>query len=160
MVKTNLPILQQRRIEANIIKPIYDEMVEEVGLEKARKILGNAVVKNSIAQAKAYADGEEKPTSLETFHALMPQWTAEGALEIEMLEEGPTKISYNVTRCKYSEMYKAMGMGEIGDLLSCNRDGTFCTGYNPGIKLERSQTIMKGASHCDFRFKWEGEPEV
>jgi len=86
---------------------------------------------------------------------LLPQWTAGGALEIEMVEEGEEKMAYNVTRCRYSEMYKAMGMGDIGHLLSCNRDGSFCTGYNPNIKLERSQTIMKGASHCDFRFRWE-----
>ena len=31
MAKTNLPILEQRRIEANIIKPIYEEMVERLG---------------------------------------------------------------------------------------------------------------------------------
>jgi hypothetical protein len=49
-------------------------------------------------------------------------------------------------------MYRAMGLGEIGHLLSCNRDGDFCIGYNPEMKLERTQTIMKGASHCDFRY--------
>jgi hypothetical protein len=87
----------------------------------------------------------------------MPQWTADGALEVEMLEQTESHLSYNVTRCKYSEMYRAMGIGEIGNLLSCNRDGTFCTGYNPSIKLDRSQTIMEGASHCDFRYRWEEE---
>ena len=48
-----------------------------------------------------------------------------------------------------------MGLAEIGGLLSCGRDGTFCTGYDPRIKLERTQTIMQGASHCDFRYRWE-----
>ena len=46
-----------------------------------------------------------------------------------------------------------MGLGDIGDLLSCNRDGDFCIGYNPEMELERTQTIMKGASHCDFRYR-------
>jgi hypothetical protein len=50
-------------------------------------------------------------------------------------------------------MYKEMGIGDIGDLLSCNRDGDFCIGYNPDMELERTQTIMKGASHCDFRYR-------
>ena len=49
-------------------------------------------------------------------------------------------------------MSRDMGLSEIGDLLSCGRDGAFCTGFNPQIKLERTQTIMKGASHCDFRY--------
>jgi len=35
---TDLPILELRRIEANIIKPIYDEMVEQLGQEQAQNI--------------------------------------------------------------------------------------------------------------------------
>ncbi|MEO0547843.1 MAG: L-2-amino-thiazoline-4-carboxylic acid hydrolase [Pseudomonadota bacterium] len=52
-------------------------------------------------------------------------------------------------------MCRAMGMAEVGHILSCRRDGTFCTGYNPNIKLDRTQTIMQGASYCDFRYRWE-----
>ena len=44
---------------------------------------------------------------------------------------------------------------EFGHLLSCNRDGTFCTGFNPRIKLHRTQTIMSGATHYNFRYRWE-----
>jgi hypothetical protein len=40
-------------------------------------------------------------------------------------------------------------------VLSCNRDATFCEGYDPRIKLTRTQTIMGGASHCDFRYRLE-----
>jgi hypothetical protein len=25
-------------------------------------------------------------------------------------------------------------------------------GFNPDLKLTRTQTVMEGASHCDFRF--------
>jgi len=153
MSKTDLPILEQRRIEANIIKPIFDEMVSVLGEAQAKDIIGNAIIKNAIEQGRAYAEGEDGETSLESFHALLPQWKANGALEVEMLKETDTEVHYNVTRCQYAEMYRAMGIGDIGHLLSCNRDGTFCTGYNPEIELERTQTIMSGASYCDFRYK-------
>lgn len=153
MAKTDLPILEQRRIEANIIKPIFEQMVAELGEERAKDIVGAAIIKDSIAQGAAYAQSEGGETSLESFHALLPQWKANGALEVEMLEESATQVHYNVTRCRYAEMYREMGMAEIGHLLSCNRDGTFCTGYNPDIALERTQTIMGGASHCDFRYR-------
>ena len=155
MSKTDMPILEQRRIEANIIKPIYEEMVAQLGAERAKEILGAAITKNAIAQGQAYAEAQDEPTSLLGFHSLLPQWTANGALEVEMLEEGETKVNYNVTRCRYSEMYREMGLAEIGHLLSCGRDGTFCTGYDPRIKLERTQTLMQGASHCDFRYRLE-----
>lgn len=159
MSKTDLPILEQRRIEANIIKPIFEEMSQQLGAEKAKEILGSAIVKNAIAQGKAYAEASDGRTDLLAFHALLPQWKANGALETEILEETPTSVSYNVTRCRYAEMYKQMGLQEIGHLLSCGRDGTFCTGFDERIALERTQTIMQGASHCDFRYTWTGDDQ-
>jgi hypothetical protein len=155
MAKTDLPILEQRRIEANIIKPIYEEMVSRLGKDEAASILKAAITKDLVAQGAAYAQSERFEPTLETFHHLLPQWTACGALEVDMLVEEDQKVHYNVTRCKYAEMYRDMDLAEIGHILSCGRDGTFCTGYNPKIKLERTQTIMQGASHCDFRYQMD-----
>ena len=84
----------------------------------------------------------------------MPLWTKGGALEIEVKEQSDTTFRFNVVKCRYAETYKAMGLGEIGHLLSCNRDGAFCEGYDPKLKLERTQTIMQGASHCDFKYTY------
>ncbi len=155
MSKTDLPILEQRRIEANIITPIYEEMAKELGAERAGSILKSAIVRNAIAQGKAYADTRTESTSLSSFHELLAQWKAGGALEVEMLHESAQKIDYNITRCRFAEMYREMGLADIGHILSCGRDGTFCTGYDPKIKLERTRTIMQGASHCDFRYTYE-----
>jgi len=152
-----LPILEQRRIEAEVIKPIYQEMVEELGVEQAQRILGTAIKKASIAQAQAFAAEAEGGTNLDTFADIQKHWTASGALEIEPIDRTPQTLDFNVTRCRYSEMYKAMGLGEIGHLLSCNRDGTFCEGYDPRIKMTRTQTLMGGASHCDFRYTFDAE---
>lgn len=157
MAKTDLPILEQRRIEASIIKPIYEEMVARLGKDQAREILHAAITKVAVEQGQAYAQSEGGETSLRSFNALMPQWKASGALEMEMLVEADHDLHFNVTRCRYAEMYADMGLADIGHILSCGRDGTFCTGYNPNIKLDRSQTIMQGADHCDFRFRWEEE---
>ena len=156
MAKTDLPMLEQRRIEANIIKPIYEEMKSHLGIAKAQEILGAAIIRDSISQGQAYAEGLED-RGLGAFRDTMAQWKASGALEMDMLEETDERVHFNVTRCRYSEMYREMGVGDIGHLLSCNRDGTFCTGFNPAIKLERTQTIMSGASHCDFRYRIEDE---
>ena len=77
-----------------------------------------------------------------------------------MIDDKPGVFDFNVRRCRYAETYRAMGLGEIGDILSCNRDGAFCEGYDPRIKLTRTPTIMKGASHCDFRYRSSSEPET
>lgn len=150
-----LPILEQRRIEAEVIKPIYEEMVAQLGKVQAQDILDSAIRKAAIAQGQSFAAEAEGGTDLDSFADIQKHWTASGALEIEPVDRTPETLDFNVTRCRYSEMYKAMGLGEIGHLLSCNRDGTFCEGYDPRIKLERTQTLMGGAGHCDFRYTFE-----
>ena len=81
--------------------------------------------------------------------------TADGALEMKVLKADDTSFDFDITRCRYAETYKEMGLGKIGHLLSCNRDGAFCEGYDPKLKMTRTQTIMGGASHCDFRYVYE-----
>ncbi len=148
-----LPVLQKRRLQAEVIGPIFAEMVAELGEEKAARILDAAIRKAAINEGKAFAAKapEGKPT-LADFIKLQELWITGGALEIDVLETSDTKFDFNVTRCRYAETYKDMGLGKIGYLLSCNRDGSFCEGYDPRLKLERKQTIMEGAKCCTFRY--------
>ena len=149
-----LPILQRRRIEAEVIGPIYEEMVAAVGEEVARGILTRAIERAAIAAGASFAARTEGGTSMETFRDLYGLWTHDGALEIEVLEATERRFDFNVTRCRYAETYRAMGLGAIGGILSCNRDGVFCQGYDPRIRLERTQTLMQGAACCDFRYTY------
>ena len=147
-----LPILQQRRIEANILKHVYENLCERFGKEQAREIVQETVSQSAIEQGKTFADQTDGDPNLKDFYDILPLWSRDGALEIDVLEASPDKLDFNVKRCRYAEMYREMGIGEIGDLLSCQRDGDFCIGYNAEIEFRRTQTIMGGASHCDFRY--------
>ena len=153
--------LERRRIEAEILKPVYEELVARLGEAAAREILTAAIRQSAIAQGRQFAAAGGGATDLDSFAALLPQWTAGGALEIALRHRDPERLEFDVTRCRYAEMYRAMGLGAIGHVLSCNRDGTFCEGYDDRIKLARTQTIMGGASHCDFRYRFEpnAQPE-
>ena len=84
---TDLPILEVRRIEANIIKPIYEEMVEQLGKEQAQNILGAAIEKAAIDQGKSLADGEKDGPSSRAFISLFERWKMGGALEVDVLHE-------------------------------------------------------------------------
>ena len=156
MPEERLGILEQRRIEAAFAKGIYEEMKAELGEAQAKAILTRAVVKLAKATAAEMAkEGPGGQPSLEHFIALQPLWTKGDALRIETLRKDATHYDFNVTRCRYAEMYRQMGLAELGAVLSCNRDGAFCEGYDPKLKLERTQTIMGGATHCDFRYRME-----
>ncbi|MDE2446065.1 MAG: L-2-amino-thiazoline-4-carboxylic acid hydrolase [Alphaproteobacteria bacterium] len=154
---TTLPILTKRRLQAEVIGPIYTEMAAELGEEKAKAILDAAIKKAAVAEGQAFAakaPGGE--TSMADFIKLFDLWKMSGALELDILKQDDAVFEFNVTRCKYAEMYREMGLGHIGHLMSCNRDGTFVEGYDPKIKLDRAQTIMAGAKCCTFRYRREG----
>ncbi len=154
---SDLPMIERRRIEAEIIKPVYEELVARLGEAAAREILTAAIRKAAIAQGQRFAAQSGGKTDLDAFADLLPQWTKGGALEMEVRHRDAGRFDFDVTRCRYAEMYRAMGLGAIGHILSCNRDGTFCEGYDDRITLTRTQTIMGGASHCDFRYRFEPE---
>lgn len=147
-----IPTLTKRRLQAQVIGPIYAEMVAEIGEEKAAAILDSAIRKAAIAEGRHFAERVNGNTSMADFIKLYELWTHDGALEIDVLRADDQTFDFNVTRCRYAETYKEMGLGKIGHLLSCNRDGTFCQGYDPKITLERKQTIMEGAPCCTFRY--------
>jgi hypothetical protein len=155
-----LPILTLRRIEAAFAKGVYDEMKAELGEAAAKRILSNAVIrlaKQAAADMAKDAPGGEP--SLDSFRAIQPRWTAEDALRIDVVKSTGSDFHFNVTRCRYAEMYRSMGLAELGAVLSCNRDGAFCEGYDARLKLQRTQTLMGGATHCDFRYHWSDNPD-
>ena len=148
-------ILEQRRIEAAFAKGLYEEMAASIGAGQAKAILTRAIVKLAKSAAAEMARESPEGPSLAHFISLQPRWTKGGALEIEVVRADARNYDFNVTRCRYAEMYRGMGLAELGAVLSCNRDGAFCEGYDPKLKLERTQTIMQGASHCNFHYTYE-----
>src|SRR5262245_61802270 len=104
-------ILQRRRIEAEIIKPIYEEMKAAFGVGAARGVIERAIKKAASEAGKQFAAMAKDGTSLASFSAIQPLWTKEDALRIEPLREDAEHLDFNVVRCRYAEMYREMGLG-------------------------------------------------
>lgn len=155
-----LAMLEKRRIEAGILKHVYNILAVSHGMEVAKHAIAEAVRSSAMEQARQFAAAVGGKTSMQTFIDRQELWLRGGALEREVLEQSDTKYRFNVTRCKYAEMYREMGLGEIGHLLSCQRDGTFCEGYDRRLTLKRTQTLMQGASHCDFDYTYARDAQA
>ncbi len=80
------------------------------------------------------------------------------APRIDTIDATDGRFAFNVTRCGYAEMYRELGVPELGAIFSCNRDAALIDGFNPHVALERTQTLMGGASHCDFRYTLRRAP--
>ncbi len=146
-------VLTRRETEARIVAPLIEALAEEFGRERVLDVVRDTVVRLAKAQGGDLAEamgGDDPATFLES----MKYWRQDGALEIEVLEQTPEKLDFNVTRCRYAELYRALGIPELGAILSCNRDFAFAEGFNAEASLTRSQTILSGAGHCDFRFRF------
>jgi L-2-amino-thiazoline-4-carboxylic acid hydrolase len=157
MSAPSLTLLERREMEARIVGPLVRAFVKEFGPEKSLAIVREVIsqlARDSGAEL-ALSVGE---ASLEAFARCLDLWKAGGALEIVVLEQSPHRLDFNVTRCRYAEMYRALGLADLGSSLSCQRDFALIEGFNPKVTLRRSQTLMEGAAFCDFRFATEDDP--
>ena len=152
-------VLKRREIEARILGPFVEAMSNEFERERVLAILGDTIINIARKQGaeRAAAMGDD---SLLAFSASTGDWRKGDALEIELLEQNEDRYDFNVTRCRYAEMYRSLGMAELGSVLSCNRDYSLVEGFNPEIELVREQTIMQGASCCTFRYARKKEAEL
>lgn len=154
----SISLLRQREIEARIVGPLLRAVRDELGEEKtlaiARSVITDLARQSGADLARAFGE-----MTLQAFAQSLDRWCEGGALEIELLERSPERLAFNVTRCRYAEMYRALGLADLGATLSCTRDFALVEGFNPAIHLTRTQTIMQGATHCDFRFEAPGAPE-
>lgn len=151
-------VLKRREIEARIIGPIVEALAKEFDRERVLAIVAETIINVARKQGaeRATAMGDD---SLIAFSNSAGDWRKGNALEIEVLEQSEERYDFNVTRCRYAEMYRSLGMAELGAVLSCNRDYSLVEGFNPEIQLERKQTIMQGAPCCTFRYAKTSAPQ-
>ena len=147
-------VLTRREVEARLLAPLVAALGRDFGEGRVLRVIRETIV--SIARAQgaelARAMGGD---SLSKFRESLVHWTKGKALEIDVLEEGERLFAYNVTRCRYAEMYRDLGIAWLGPVLSCSRDFALIEGFNPRIRLTRTQTLMEGAPFCDFHYRLE-----
>lgn len=145
-------LLERREIEARIVGPLIAAFRAEFGEAPTLKVL-RGVIAELARQGGADLAEHLGDVSLSSFASCLETWRAGGALELEILEQSDERLDFNVTRCRYAELYRALGLADLGPSLSCLRDFALIEGFNPEISLTRTQTLMEGASCCDFRFQ-------
>ena len=155
-LNAKIGVLTRREVEARILKPVVDAMGAEFGRERVIEILRETIIKLAMEQGGELADQMGGCNSMQ-FTDSLEYWTRGGALEIDILEQDNEKLAFNVKRCRYAELYRSLGIPELGAVLSCNRDYALIDGFNPDANLIRTQTIMEGATHCDFRYTFPAE---
>lgn len=151
-LNARIGVLNRREVEARILAPVIEALGEVFDREQVSEIVRDTIVRIAREQGAALAESMGD-NAIPHFADSLRFWTQENALEIEVLAQDAERFEFNVTRCRYAELYRALGIPELGAVLSCNRDAALIEGFNPGIELTRTQTIMNGAPFCDFRYR-------
>jgi len=151
-LNARLGVLTRREVEARILKPVIEDLGKAFGRDAVQAAVRDTIVKIAREQGAALRQ-QMGGNSLQHFVDSLAYWTRDGALEIDVLEDSEAILSFNVTRCRYAELYESLGIRAMGTILSCSRDFALIEGFNPDISLKRTQTIMEGAAYCDFRYR-------
>ena len=116
------------------------------------EIVSQVVKEDAILSGRTLADKYGGNTLRELLKLVNEVWANDGAMKIEIIKEAEEELCFNVTSCKYADMYEKLGIKKLGSILSCSRDFSFMEGFNPEIELIRAKTLMDGCECCDFRY--------
>ena len=150
----NLTLLQQRKIEANVLVPVIRAFESNFGKKNAHVIVQGVIENIALKQGQALAE-KGTGTPMDKLDLLVPRFCEGGGMELEVLHKSADAYDFNVTRCRYAEFYHEMGVPDLGFVLSCSRDFALTRGISPDLELFRTKTIMQGDAFCDFRFRMQ-----
>ena len=149
---TNMPFIERAKIQAEVLVPVIQAFQAELGEERANTIVRKALG-DWIRKAAEDMAAQTPGTSLDKLLGAVPVFTAGNALDVELVKKTDTEFEFNVTGCRYAKFYKELGVPELGFLLLCSLDYPMTEGFGADLEFERTQTIMQGADHCDFRYR-------
>jgi len=113
-----------------------------------------------INEKEAYERGkiqgpERSSDTIDSLYEDVSTWGDGGVMDIKLIEKTRDKLFFDVKKCPYFDLYKALGIEKYGVAFSCCRDEAFAKGFNKNLELKRTKTLMEGDDYCDFRYKIE-----
>jgi hypothetical protein len=149
----DVSVIQQAKIQAEVLVPLVKAMQAELGEARANALVRKALGDTYRRYGEAFWRAKNEKNVGTAVASAFATYAREDALDYTIIEQSEDAFVFDVTRCRYAEFYRELGEPELGFLLVCSADFDTAQGFGADIKLTRTQTIMQGASHCDFRYR-------
>jgi hypothetical protein len=144
--------LQRRKIEGRVLIPFIQVLRDRLGESAMRDVVDETIRRLAFEDGANWAATYGKrPSSLRT--VAQEVWAGGGGMDVEVVDESDDHLDFNITRCRYAEFYKELGLADLGARILCSRDRAMLVGFDDELEMSRTQTIMEGAASCDFRFR-------
>jgi hypothetical protein len=157
--KVSVPVIEQARIQAQVLVPLVKALQAELGEQRANALVRRALGDVYRRHGEAFRRAKQENNLGSFMASAFATYARDDALDYRVTEQSADAFAVDVTGCRYAEFYQALGEPELGFLLVCTADFPTAEGFGPDIALTRTQTIMQGASHCDFRYRRSGETD-
>jgi L-2-amino-thiazoline-4-carboxylic acid hydrolase-like protein len=144
--------LQRRKIEGRVLIPFIQALRDKFGENAMHEVVDETIRKLAVEDGARWA-ATYGATTASLRKVAQELWAGGGSMDIQVVRESDNELDFNVTRCRYAEFYKELGLSDLGYRVHCNRDHAMVVGFNSELELSRSQTLMEGAACCDFRFR-------
>jgi hypothetical protein len=153
-VNPNVSFLDEYKFQAEVLIPVLKALRAELGEERANRLVLDAL----------------REWSRERWHRLgarfpggpKDKWAALNSSDMsrvgkdadfQPLKDEPDALECNITGCRYADFFQQIGEPELGVVLCCEDDFHISEVGWPVVELTRTQTIMEGATYCDFRWR-------
>jgi predicted ArsR family transcriptional regulator len=155
LVDPRISFLDKTRIQAQVLVPVLRALRAELGRDKADAIVRQALRDWSKQLFAALGDGIDGSPRRKwaTMHSALGDATSR-EVEFETRRHDDEALEFDVTRCRFAEFFRALGEPELGALLICETDFDIAAASDGEVSLDRTQTIMRGAPSCTFRYKF------
>jgi len=148
-----ISVLEQVKVQAQVLVPLVKALQAELGEERANTLVRKALGDVYRRLGEQWWQARESENVGENMDLAFASFAKGDAIDFSVRAQSQDAYEIDVTGCRYAQFYKELGEPDLGFLLVCSSDFPFAEGFGPDVKLTRTQTIMQGASHCDFRYE-------
>ena len=148
-----IPVIEQAKIQAQVLVPLVKALQAELGEQRTNALVREALGDVYRRLGEQWWRAKQSSHLGENMTLAFTSFAKGDALDYSVRAQSEDFFEVDVTGCRYAQFYKELDEPELGFLLVCSSDFPFVEGLGSDIKLTRTQTIMEGASHCDFRYK-------
>ena len=141
------PPLEATKVQARVVIPIVKLLEKEIGKARAHATVGAAIA--YICVKWRVKRGFERNVHPADERDNSPDFP----VERKIVENTPEGYGHNVTGCAIAAYFRSICEPEIGPLVNCGVDFAAAAHMRSGWEFSRTQTLIQGPSHCDFRWK-------
>ncbi|MCK1741122.1 L-2-amino-thiazoline-4-carboxylic acid hydrolase [Bradyrhizobium sp. 139] len=149
----SVSVIEQAKIQAQVLVPLVKALQAELGEARANTLVRKTLGDLYRGFGEEFWKAKNESNLGKAVSSAFRTYARDDALAYDVIAQTEDVFAFDVTRCAYAEFYKALGEPELGFLLVCTADFATAEGFGPDIELTRTQTIMQGADHCDFRYR-------